>query len=1068
MKDINYRLGLDIGIASVGWAVINLDKERIEDLGVRIFQAAEHPKDGSSLALPRRLARGRRRLLRRKAYRIKRVRKLISDCGILSKEEMDNLYNKHEDIWHLRVKALNQRVTATEWAKILINLCKRRGFKSNRKNEAKDKETGQLILSIKNNKKHMIDLNARTVAEYMCKLKEESMDKYMPIRNKNGNYNMCVSRTMIEDEVKLLFKSQRDFGLDFADEQIEKEYLNIFNAQRPYSKFEDLEKMIGYCTFEKDKKELRAPKNCISVEEFILYDNMNRLSIINNGNKRGLTKEERNIIIDNAYKKSEIKYKDLRKLLLLNNDDRFSGLTYSNKIDISKTENSKFVSMKGYHEIKKSIEKNLGKEKWDNIKNDRKLLNDMAYVLTIAKTDEDIIKQLKIRNVEQNIINAVIEISFTKFNNLSIKAIEKILPYVKEGYQYSEACEKAGYDFKAVFKGTKELKLPLINTEEIVNPVVIRSLTQTRKVVNAVIDKYGSPRGINIELARDLAKNFKDRKSIEKEQKENRDNKEKIRNELKELMRKEPTGGELLKYRLWKEQKEECAYSQEHIYIDDLFKPGLYEIDHIIPFSRCFDDSLSNKVLVKGIENQNKKNRIPYEYFGSDIDRWHRFEVWVEQSSLGFKKKTNLLKKKLSEEEQKAFKSRNLNDTRYISKYIANYIENRLIFKEDNVKSNSKKVISINGRATSFLRAKWGLIKAREDGDKHHALDAAVIAVTTQKMINEISRYSKANELKYIKRNEEYIDIETGEVVDENIIKENKVLLEEVLPRPWRGFTQELNLRLSDNPKEELKKSSFDSYDDEFIKNIVRPIFVSRVPDRKAGGILFKETVYSANAFKNNKSIVKKNLCDLKLSDMDNVYNYISDKNLYDSIKAQLVSYDDNAKKAFENGFRKPTKSGKLGPVVKSIKIVTNLIAKDMLDLNKGKVQKDGIVRVDIYEKEGIYYSVPVYRIDIAKGVRPKKAALAGKSEKDWTDITEEYNFKFSVYKNDLIEIKYKKKKGFFGYFNSFDRATASFTIEAHDNSSRARGIGIKSGVEELNKYEVNVLGEYYKVKGGK
>ena len=76
-ENINYALGLDIGIASVGWSVINLDVKRIEDLGVRIFNAAENPKDGSSLAAPRRIARGRRRLLRRKAYRVNRVRKMI-------------------------------------------------------------------------------------------------------------------------------------------------------------------------------------------------------------------------------------------------------------------------------------------------------------------------------------------------------------------------------------------------------------------------------------------------------------------------------------------------------------------------------------------------------------------------------------------------------------------------------------------------------------------------------------------------------------------------------------------------------------------------------------------------------------------------------------------------------------------------------------------------------------------------------------------------------------------------------------------------------------------------------
>lgn len=83
-KELNYAIGLDIGITSVGWAVINLDLNRIEDLGVRIFNAAEN-KDGSSLALPRRIARGRRRLLRRRVYRLKRVRRLIVEKNSYTK-----------------------------------------------------------------------------------------------------------------------------------------------------------------------------------------------------------------------------------------------------------------------------------------------------------------------------------------------------------------------------------------------------------------------------------------------------------------------------------------------------------------------------------------------------------------------------------------------------------------------------------------------------------------------------------------------------------------------------------------------------------------------------------------------------------------------------------------------------------------------------------------------------------------------------------------------------------------------------------------------------------------------
>lgn len=1062
-KEINYSLGLDIGITSVGWSVINLDLNRIEDLGVRIFNAAENPKDGSSLASPRREARGRRRLLRRKAYRVKRVKNLILTRNILRKDELDSLFTSKSviSVWEARIKGLNEKLSGEEWSKILINLCKRRGFKSNRKNEAKDKEAGQILSSINNNLEKMKESNARTIGEYIYNDAMSSNDRYRALRNKFGEYNMCVSRDMIREEIHILFEKQREFGNEFAAEDIEDEYLAIFNSQRPYSKFEDLEKLVGFCTFEK-KKYKRAPKSCISAEEFVLYEGINKLSIINNGERRKLTSDERKLIISEAFKRRDIQYTYLRKILNLKEEDRFSTLTYSIDKDISKTESTKFVSLKGYHEIRKSIEHGVSKKYWQEIKDNRKMLNDIAYVLTLAKTDEDIIKQLQLRNIsDEKVIESLLDISFSKFDNLSIEAIEKILPFMKEGYQYNEACEKAGYNFKAIYEGVRSKKLPVIEIDEIVNPVVNRALAQTRKVINSVIEKYGSPIRINIELARDLAKNFKDRKAIEKEQKENRYNIEKIREELKELMGKVPTGSEVLKYRLWEQQRGECAYTQQSIHIEKLFDPGYCEIDHIIPFSRCFDDSLSNKVLVLGVENQRKGNRTPYEYFGLDEEKWNRFEVWVKGSHLNYKKKCNLLKKKLSAEEQREWKTRNLQDTKYICKYIANYINNRLEFKPSDSK---QKVITINGRATSYLRAKWGLTKVREDGDKHHALDATVVAVTTQGMIQQISKYSKAHELSYIRGNDEFIDVETGNMVE---LEEYKELRKKILPRPWQGFSEELIIRLSNVPIGELEKSPIKSYDEEFIKKKVKPIFVSRAPFRKISGKLFKETIYSKNSFKDGYFVTKKKLTELKKDDLNNFYNYGCDKKLYDEITERMKQFDYNAKKAFEKQFRKPTKNGTEGPVVRGVKIKTSLPFKDGIELNKGLAAKEGIVRIDIYEKEGKYFAVPVYRYQLAEGIIPKKAALASKSEEEWPVMNENYRFKFSIYKNDLIEIKYEKKDGYFGYYDGFDRSTASLVIEKHDSSERYRGIGIKSGVSEFNKYEVDVLGSYHRVKAG-
>ncbi|MEQ8199198.1 MAG: type II CRISPR RNA-guided endonuclease Cas9, partial [Clostridiaceae bacterium] len=914
--------------------------------------------------------------------------------NILSKDELENVFQNKNliSVWEARVKGLNEKLSNEEWVKILVNLCKRRGFKSNRKNESNEKEAGQILSSINENIEKMKQANARTIGDLIYNEVISSNDKYTALRNKYGDYKRCVSRSMIREEIHLLFEKQREFNNEFASDEIEDEYLNIFDSQRPYSKFEDLEKLVGYCTFEK-KKYKRAPKNCISAEEFTLYEGMNKLSIISNGEKRKLTDEERNLIVSAAFDKRELKYSQLRKMLDLKEEEHFSTLTYSIDKDYSKTENAKFVALKGYHEIKKSIEYGVSKEYWQEIKNNRKMLNDIAYVLTLGKTDEDIKKQLKLRNIsDERVIDSLLDVSFSKFNNLSIEALDKILPFMKEGYQYNEACEKAGYNFKALYEGVKSKKLPVIEIDEIVNPVVNRALAQTRKVINSVIEKYGSPIRINIELARELAKNYKDRKAIEKEQKENRDNSDKLRKELKELMGNEPTGSEVLKYRLWQQQRGECAYTQRQISIENIFSAGYCEIDHIIPFSRSFDDSLSNKVLVLGVENQRKGNRTPCEYFGADEERWNRFEVWVKGSNINYKKKNNLVKKKLSSEEEKEWKARNLQDTKYISKFISNYINNRLEFKESDSK---QKVITVNGKATAYLRAKWGLIKVRDDGDKHHALDATVVAVTTQGMVQQISKYSKAHELSYIRNNDEFIDMETGEIIQ---MDEYKDLRKQVLPRPWLGFSQELIMRLSDDPISELERSPFKTYDEEFIGSNVKPIFVSRVPFRKIGGKLFKETIYPKSAFKEDYFITKKNLNELTKKDLDNFYNYECDKVLYDAITDRMEQFNFNAKKAFDGEFRKPTKTGDDGPIVRSVKIKTSFPFKDGIELNCGLVAKEGMVRIDIYEKSGKYFAVPVYRYQLTNGIIPKRAAAHSKPEEEWPVMDESYIFMFNIY----------------------------------------------------------------------
>ena len=169
---MKYGIGLDCGISSVGYSVMELNSNdepvRIVKLGSRIFDKAEHPKDGSSLALPRREARGARRRIRRHQHRIERIRYMIVSNGLLSQNELDNLFvGKLSDVYELRTKALDEIVTNQEFARILINLAQRRGFKSNRKTDAKDKEAGKLLTAVSNNTQLMQDKGYRSI--HICK-----------------------------------------------------------------------------------------------------------------------------------------------------------------------------------------------------------------------------------------------------------------------------------------------------------------------------------------------------------------------------------------------------------------------------------------------------------------------------------------------------------------------------------------------------------------------------------------------------------------------------------------------------------------------------------------------------------------------------------------------------------------------------------------------------------------------------------------------------------------------------------------------------------------------------------
>ncbi|MCV6607293.1 MAG: type II CRISPR RNA-guided endonuclease Cas9, partial [Campylobacterales bacterium] len=395
-------LGLDLGITSIGWGVIDFDDEnsKIIDSGVRIFTGAENPKDGSSLALPRREARGARRATKRKRIRIEKIKKLFIRNNLASYEDLfekNNIYlqENKKDVWQLRDKGLKRKLEPFEFVRVLTHIGKHRGYKSNRKSEEEGNTEGKKVLSgIKNNKERMEANGYLTIGQMIyC---ESKKDRTLKRRNSKGDYSFSISREMLEDEVNKLFEKQIAYENYFATENLKKEFLDLAFTQKGLA---SIEKMVGKCIFE--KKEKRAPKRSLSGEEFVTLTEIINNKILEEGEERGLTKTEIEKILDLCKQKKTVTYKAIRKELELPQSSLFKRVDYFDKNtresllpDLAEKEkfNNKMI---GFHLLKSTIEKASSKITAENILHDKLLTNEITKVLTYEKNDEDLTEGLK-------------------------------------------------------------------------------------------------------------------------------------------------------------------------------------------------------------------------------------------------------------------------------------------------------------------------------------------------------------------------------------------------------------------------------------------------------------------------------------------------------------------------------------------------------------------------------------------------------------------------------------------------------------------------------------------------
>lgn len=1088
---MNYTLGLDIGITSVGWAVLrnNMKDEpiKIEDLGVRVFPAAEHPKTGASLATPRREARSARRRIRRRRHRKERIRALLSGVGLMSRDEMDTMFQMsgfEKDVYTLRAEGLDRKLEPSEWVRVLIHLSQRRGYRSNSKAaESQDKEKTVVKEALKANRILMEEKGYRTVGEMFCK--DEKFRVVMPdgqiwrkTRNSPNNYQFTVTRTMVEAEVRQLFAAQRTAENPFAGEELEEQYLGILLSQRnfdegpggdsPYRK-EDLR---GSCFYEPEER--RAFKACYTFEYYKLLNDLNHIKLLSSHlPSRPLTPQEREILITLAMKTDGLSYERVRKVLGLPDEVRFNTVRYDDKPLEDCEKNTKFLQMQSYHKIRKALDKVSKNYIWTL---NHQQLDEIATILSLKKSDDKRRPALKEMGLEEVAIEALLPLSFSKAGSLSLSAMRKLIPFLERGVRYDEACKEVYGDHRRSQAKQREKKLSIQALQEsgalgeITNPVVLRAVSQTCKVVNAIIRKYGSPQLICVELAREMSRSHDERDKMEKEYKKRQETNEKIIGWIEEIKGSRYTGIDIVKFKLFRDQQEVCLYSGAQLDVRRLFEPGYVDVDHIIPYSISFDDSYNNKVLVLSKENRQKGKQLPMEYMAGDPVRTSQFEARVHKVIRNYQKRQRLLKTELTPEDLKRFKDRNLSDTRYATRVVYNLLKDNLEFAPSKY---TEPVRSVNGAVTDYMRKRFGLQKNRADGDLHHAMDAAVVAITTQGMIQRISNYAKRREWgkKYAGN---YIDPETGELLTQAAFDEKYA---PSFPEPWPCFRKELEARLSSDPAAEIVHLNLPHYDD---LPSLHPVLVSRVPNRKVTGAAHAETIRSGK--ETGLAIVRTPLeklnWDAKNAAIEDYYHGGNDQLLYQALKARLLEFGGDAKKAFAQPFHKPKRDGTDGPVVHSVKTCKKTTTN--VPVCGGIADNGGMVRIDVFyvENEG-YYIVPIYQADTVKPQLPNRAIVAHNEIGKWR-VMDDHNFRFSLYPGDLIRIIGKRpislqlnkeatgekqllRKEWMTYYISTDISTGGMKIETHDRKYSKKGLGVKT-LELLEKYEVDVLGNCHRV----
>ena len=841
-------LGIDVGIGSCGWALVDLEESKIINGGVRCFPQPIVEKTKESLRKIRGEHRRTRWTVFRRRQRLGKLIKLYIEKGVV--ESRQEFLSKIKDFktspWDLRVKGLKEKLEPFEWAYTLYHISRHRGFQSNRKGENQKKEGKIILEALEMLKKEFEGQSEHSTYGALIANKKQK-------RNKKDEYIRILKRDWLRNEVEELFKRQKEMGNGLTDDAFKEKYMHAAFFQNPLGSYEH---QVGKCPIYQEEK--RASHSTWAFEYSRFLQKLNNLTIMSEKGKKHLTKEQKESCRELFYTHKELTYLHIKKKLDLSESEvssfierQYAKSKTNNKTkDTDKTKKiryKKFSDQPLTHALIKMFKKHGDGVDYVNLLVEGKnALDDILQISSYHHGLDEIKKDIKekIPESKKNYVELLIsEDKFeylhevnNKFGKHSLRVLRKIIPSLEEGFRYDEACQEAGFD---------HYEKPEVNIETLTNITVKRSVNQTTKLVKAILKKHGKIDRIHVELARELKHSKEENEEIEKGIKNN----EKRNQEIIDLAKKElgmeiSSRDDILRVKFWQDQDHKCAYSGESIHATKVLSQDT-ELDHIIPFSRSWDDSQNNLVLCLTEANQNKSNKLPSEFMSSE-----KFEALKQACAGGHLqdlkglKKRNLLMEKFDEYETR-YLNRNLNDTRYIGRFLSdylsqdNYIKSRVGGDIENLnleKDGKKKrlVFTRNGALTSLLRHQWGLnyLKYRDsDGDKkdkkreddrNHFVDAVVTALATEGIVNKVSRASRKLGINK--------DKDIGTAGSESLIEKN-------------AMDSNYRQAIKDNLRHKIQLPEGWENLAEKVREKYQDLIISRMVPRKMSGQVHQETI---------------------------------------------------------------------------------------------------------------------------------------------------------------------------------------------------------------------------------